>query len=180
MVFILVADGRAEQGRKQRIEVTEQCPLPHTHPHQVLMSLSRITMFFSSAAHVLAKHTIRPVALLPERGFTDKDVLKLKCEKCYFKKIDDRWWVLCTAAPRHKQRQHVDDHKVKWIATHLTIGHRPFQKKEETYICNNCPPGPYDYKRKIFYRPKEALPPKIRLGLNRKMLIPPYLYEKFM
>lgn len=143
------------------------------------MSLSRITTFFSSATHVLAKHTIRPATLVPERGFRDKDVLKLQCKDCYFKKIDDRWWVLCKTFPRHKQRQHVVDHKIKWIVTHLTIGLRPFQKKEEAYICNNCPPGPYDYKRKIMYKTEE-LPKKVRKGLHHKLLLPPYLYEKFM
>jgi ribosomal protein L36 len=144
------------------------------------MSLFRITTFVSSAVHVLTKQMLRPALIIPERGFRDKDVLKLRCDGCHFKKIDDRWWVLCEKHPRHKQRQNVIDERIKWVVTHITIGHRPFQKKEETYICNNCPPGPYDYKRKIFYKPKEELPKKYRVGLHRKMLIPPYLYEKFI
>lgn len=144
------------------------------------MSLYRITAFVSSAVSLLARNAIRPATLVPERGFRDKDVLKLRCNDCYFKKIDDRWWVLCKTHRRHKQRQNVQDPKIKWIVTHVTIGHRPFQKKEETYICNNCPPGPYDYKRKIYYRPKDELPPRLRIGLNQKLLLPPYLYEKFM
>lgn len=77
------------------------------------------------------------------RGFKDKGVLQLRCSKCYFKKLDDRWWVLCNEFPRHKQRQKVEDHREKWIVTHLTRGGRPFQKKPEAYICNTSPPGAY-------------------------------------
>lgn len=54
------------------------------------------------------------------RTFRDKDVLKLRCNACYFKKEDDRWWVLCSKHPRHKQRAKVEDHRLKWIVTHIT------------------------------------------------------------
>lgn len=77
------------------------------------------------------------------RGFKDKGILKLRCSSCYFKKLDDRWWVLCTEHPRHKQRQKVEDYRDKWIVTHLVRGGKPFQKKPEAYICNTSPPGPY-------------------------------------
>ena len=81
------------------------------------------------------------------RCFKDKGVLKLRCSSCYFKKLDDRWWVLCGKHPRHKQREKVIDHRDKWIVTHLTRGGKPFQKKNEAYICNTSPPGAYG----IFY-----------------------------
>lgn len=77
------------------------------------------------------------------RTFKDKGVLKLRCNKCYFKKLDDRWWVLCTEHPRHKQRQKVEDHRDKWVVTHITRGGKPFQKKPEAYICETSPPGAY-------------------------------------
>jgi len=111
-------------------------------------------------------------SLVPVRTFRDKAVLKLRCNDCYFKKIDYRWWVLCASHPRHKQREQVDDEKRKWIVTHETIGHRPFQKKEEAYICNLAPPGPYDYKRKMFYKTPESalLPKKHRTGCHRKLI----------
>lgn len=77
------------------------------------------------------------------RGFKDKGILRLRCSKCYFKKLDDRWWVLCTEHPRHKQREKVEDHRDKWVVTHITRGGRPFQKKPEAYICETSPPGAY-------------------------------------
>ena len=78
-----------------------------------------------------------------KRGFKDKGVLKLRCSKCYFKKLDDRWWVLCNEHPRHKQREKVEDHREKWVVTHITRGGKPFQKKPEAYICETSPPGAY-------------------------------------
>jgi hypothetical protein len=61
-----------------------------------------------------------------------------------------------------------------WITTHLTIGHRPFQKREEAYICDLAPPGPYDYKRKRYLKTPESalLPKKTSRGLHGKLLIP--------
>lgn len=144
------------------------------------MSLVRIGSLFRTAVHVFSRQLPVPAILVPFRGFKDKDSLKLRCPDCYYKKIDERWWVLCKTHGRHKQRQHVRLEKNKWITTAIDYGHRPFQKKEETYICNNCPPGPYDYQRKIFYKPDYPMKRKLKLGLNRKFLIAPYDYDKYM
>lgn len=54
------------------------------------------------------------------RTFKDKDILKLRCNSCYFKKIDDRLWVLCRTHPRHKQRQKIYKEKMEWIVSHVT------------------------------------------------------------
>ena len=140
------------------------------------MSVLRVTNLVTG----LVRGFLRPnvlqgsLAVNPARTFKDKAVLKLRCKDCYFKKVDYRWWVLCKTHGRHKQREKLDDYRKKWIVTHHTIGHRPFQKKEEAYICNLAPPGPYDYKRKIFYATKESelLPKKLKLGLHQKLLIP--------
>lgn len=92
------------------------------------------------------------------RGVKDKHVLKLRCSNCHFKKIDQRWWVWCDAFPRHKQRERVDDQRARWIVTHVTRGGRPFQKKSEAYVCNTAPPGPYDYKPKIWSEVQPGFP----------------------
>ena len=149
-------------------------------PDVDVMSCVGISSIFRTAFHLFGRQVPVPAIQVPFRGFKDKDSLKLRCSDCYYKKIDERWWVLCKTHGRHKQRQHVVNHKVAWIVTHETSGHRPFQKKEETYLCNNCPPGPYDYKRKIFYKPEEKLKRKLRIGLHQKFFIEPYAYEKFM
>ena len=62
------------------------------------------------------------------RGFKDKDVLKIRCTDCYFKKVDDRWWVLCNKHPRHQQRQKVGDIRRNWIVTHVTRTGPTFKK----------------------------------------------------
>ena len=142
------------------------------------MALARFASFVSLVARSCTSRP--PVTLVSSRGFRDKDVLKLRCKDCRFEKVDDRWWVLCDTHGRHKQRQDVPDPKVKWVVTHVTIGHRPFQKKEEAYICGTCPPAAYDYKRKIFYKPAEPLPRKLRMGLHRKFLVPPYHPDKWL
>lgn len=85
----------------------------------------------------------------PVRGLKYKDVLKLRCKDCYFKKVDDRWMVLCKTFGRHKQAEKIEDIKKNWIVTHVTRTGRPFQKKEEAYILNLCPPGPFDYRIKL-------------------------------
>lgn len=101
--------------------------------------LSRITSFtaYSPTPHSLNQSIKRVVASEPlisspfwiqSRGFKDKDVLKIRCPDCYFKKVDDRWWVLCHTHPRHKQRQKVEDIRKKWIVTHITRTGRPFKK----------------------------------------------------
>src|SRR5699024_4787042 len=61
-----------------------------------------------------------PSQLTQRRTFRDKDILKLRCNACYFKKLDNRWWVLCNKHPRHKQRQKVEDERMSWIVTHIT------------------------------------------------------------
>ncbi|RWS02763.1 39S ribosomal protein L36-like protein [Dinothrombium tinctorium] len=83
------------------------------------------------------------------RTFKDKDVLRLRCRDCRFVKIDDRWWVKCKTHPRHAQREHIEDIRRKWIVTHVTRGGKAFQKKPEAYICNLCPPGFFDYKKRM-------------------------------
>ncbi|KAH7636339.1 39s ribosomal protein l36 [Dermatophagoides farinae] len=69
------------------------------------------------------------------RTFKDKDVLKLRCSKCYFKKIDDRWWVLCNEHPRHKQRQKLSriQQQDEMIVTHITRT-GSYKKKHYQYI----------------------------------------------
>ena len=99
-----------------------------------------------------------PLTVQQVRTVKDKHVLKLRCSSCHFRKIDERWWVLCDAHPRHKQRERIDDKRSRWIITHVTRGGRPFQKKTEAYVCNTAPPGPYDYKPKIWPDSQPAFP----------------------
>lgn len=113
-----------------------------------------------------------PTTTTQVRGFKEKATLQLRCKDCYYKKVDYRWWVLCPTHPRHRQREVIDDIKRKWIMTHMTIGGRPFQKKEEAYICNLVPPGPYDYRPKMFFKPDPrnvVIPKKKRPGLHQKL-----------
>uniref|UniRef100_A0A1E1WYF7 Large ribosomal subunit protein bL36m n=1 Tax=Amblyomma aureolatum TaxID=187763 RepID=A0A1E1WYF7_9ACAR len=56
------------------------------------------------------------------RTFKDMDVLTKRCKDCYFKKGDDRWYVLCKTHGRHKQRQRLPDERHFWIITHQTHG----------------------------------------------------------
>ncbi|XP_065281382.1 large ribosomal subunit protein bL36m [Dermacentor albipictus] len=58
------------------------------------------------------------------RTFKDMDVLTKRCKDCYFKKGDDRWYVLCKTHGRHKQRQRLPDERHFWIITHKTHGPR--------------------------------------------------------
>ncbi|XP_075679165.1 mitochondrial ribosomal protein L36 [Dermatophagoides pteronyssinus] len=69
------------------------------------------------------------------RTFKDKDVLKLRCPKCYFKKLDDRWWVLCNEHPRHKQRQRLSriQQQDRMIVTHITRT-GSYKRKHYQYI----------------------------------------------
>ncbi|KAI1299985.1 39S ribosomal protein L36, mitochondrial [Halotydeus destructor] len=113
------------------------------------MSIFKLTGLLTTAISRLTLQPPAPLITNAIRTFKDKDVLRLRCKDCYFKKVDERWWVLCNSHPRHKQREHVEDIKRKYIVTHLTYGGRPFQKKEEAYICNLAPPGPFDYKLKL-------------------------------
>lgn len=102
--------------------------------------------------NLLAWNRSNLVNSIQSRGFRDKGVLELRCDACKFKKIDDRWWVLCDKFPRHKQREQVMDVKRRWIVTHVTRNGRPFQKKAEAYILKLCPPGGYDYRNKILLK----------------------------
>ncbi|CAN7945765.1 unnamed protein product [Ixodes hexagonus] len=64
-----------------------------------------------------------PIQILV-RTFKDMDVLTKRCKDCYFKKDDDRWYVLCKTHGRHKQRQRLPDKRHFWIVTHRTSGPR--------------------------------------------------------
>ena len=86
------------------------------------------------------------------RGLKHRDVLTLRCPDCYFKKIEDEWYVLCPTFPRHKQVERIQDIRNRWIVTHRTRRGKPFMKKEESYIIGTCPPSPFDYKPKIGQR----------------------------
>lgn len=86
------------------------------------------------------------------RGLKHRDMLTLRCPDCYFKKVEDEWFVLCPTYPRHKQVERVWDIREKWIVTHKTRRGKPFMKKEESYIIGTCPPSPFDYKPKIGQR----------------------------
>lgn len=111
----------------------------------------KLTRFIASSLRQLLAQPPRQLLVQSVRAFKDKDVLKLRCKDCYFKKVDTRWMVLCTTQPRHKQRERIEDIRTSWIVTHATFGGRAFQKKEEAYICNLAPPGPFDYKRKTVF-----------------------------
>lgn len=122
----------------------------HLIPSSASTSTSLSSSSSSSPSSLLTINNSWGGSVQQIRGVKDKHVLKLRCTSCYFKKIDERWWVLCDAYPRHKQRERVDDKRSRWIITHVTRGGRPFQKKTEAYICNTAPPGPYDFKPKIW------------------------------
>ena len=96
------------------------------------------------------------------RGLKHKDMLTLRCPDCYFKKVEDDWYVLCPTWPRHKQIERKVDIRDKWLVTHRTRRGKPFMKKEEAYIIGTCPPGPFDYRMKVGQR----------LRIRRKYLHP--------
>ena len=143
------------------------------------MSIVKLACLFTSTFSNLLKQSAHQtiVPSIITRGLKHKGTLELRCRDCYFEKIDSVWWVLCKTHGRHKQRQLIDDVKKKWIVTHRTYGHRPFQKKPEAYICNLAPPGPYDYKRNYMIVDHEIdnkyarYIRKTRLGLNRKLMV---------
>jgi large subunit ribosomal protein L36 len=39
------------------------------------------------------------------RGMKVKSAVKKRCEHCYIRRKNKKWYVYCTAHPRHKQRQ---------------------------------------------------------------------------
>ncbi|CAK9252448.1 unnamed protein product [Sphagnum jensenii] len=132
------------------------------------MSYLRQLFNFAVQSAKLSHTSIGPQRLMPAfhvpvRTFKDKDVLRLRCKDCYYKRIDERWFVFCETHPRHKQRELIKDERTKWIVTHVTRNGRPFQKKPETYILNLCPPGPFDYRPSIWNKRGDILPHKKRI-----------------
>ena len=79
------------------------------------MALARYASFgWNLLQRMAVQASPRPLGVLPSvqvRTFKDKDVLSLRCKDCYFKKIDQRWWVLCKTSGRHKQREKLEDWK---------------------------------------------------------------------
>ena len=55
------------------------------------------------------------------RGIKFKDTLELRCKDCFFQRVDDRWMVLCSVFPRHKQIEKRDDKMDNWILTVLEV-----------------------------------------------------------
>lgn len=135
------------------------------------MSMIKVTSLVSGLVRGFLRPPPAAGCLAQARGFKDREVLKLRCPDCYFKKVDFRWWVLCKSHPRHKQREQMDDERKMWIVTHHTIGHRAFQKREEAYICNLAPPGPYDYKRKQFIKTPENAGVRTKLVPGRTLAL---------
>lgn len=117
------------------------------------MALFSLSSLIGSLGHCAKNMTPLVSSVLlnyqPNRGLKYKEVLRLRCKDCYFKKVDEQWMVLCKSFGKHKQAEKIDDVKRKWIVTHVTRTGRPFQKKEESYILNTCPPGPFDYRIKL-------------------------------
>lgn len=66
---------------------------------------------------------------IPVRGFKHKDILELRCDGCYFKNIDHRWYVFCTKAQRHKQVERVERDKYKFIVSEKVFQKYPAFKK---------------------------------------------------
>ncbi|KAG0414458.1 hypothetical protein HPB47_008402 [Ixodes persulcatus] len=77
-----------------------------------------------NVCNVLASASPSAPIQIPVRTFKDMDVLTKRCKDCYFKKDDDRWYVLCKTHGRHKQRQRLPDKRHFWIVTHRTHGPR--------------------------------------------------------
>lgn len=95
----------------------------------MITSISKVFLRLTIGSHnILAKNPtplvsqIKPELPFQVRWFRDRYLLKLRCKDCYFKKIDDRWWVLCKSKGRHKQREKIDDIRNKWIVSHVTRG----------------------------------------------------------
>lgn len=83
-------------------------------------NLIRQTVIPLNGNHILSNEPIKN-QLTQIRSFRDKDILKLRCNSCYFKMMpDNRWWVLCSKHPRHKQRQKIEDERMSWVVTHIT------------------------------------------------------------
>lgn len=96
-----------------------------------LKSTAMVRAFSALAAttsrhnNVVSPPSIKHSALqISVRTFKDMDVLTKRCKDCYFKKGDDRWYVLCKTHGRHKQRQRLPDERHFWIITHKTHGPR--------------------------------------------------------
>ena len=70
---------------------------------------------------------------VPVRGFKHKHVLTLRCDGCYFKNLDNRWYVLCTKMPRHKQVERVERDKFRYIVSERVSGDYPAFKKRYMY-----------------------------------------------
>lgn len=67
---------------------------------------------------------------LQTRGVKHKGVLQLRCEQCYFKNIDDRWYVFCNQHPRHKQVERVERDKFRYIVSERChVGYPAFKKR---------------------------------------------------
>ncbi|XP_074599968.1 uncharacterized protein LOC141854255 [Brevipalpus obovatus] len=102
----------------------------------------------SSRGSLLNKY-LNSVDSVQKRGLKHRGVLQLRCSGCRFVKINEIWHVTCKLRPRHKQRELITSYRDRWIMTHTTRSGKPFIKKPEAYILNNCPPGPFDYKPKV-------------------------------
>ncbi len=96
--------------------------------HRLTTNYMNKTILLTNRRVDLREPSIGSPFLIQSRGFKDKEVLKIRCKDCYFKYVDNRWWVLCDSHPRHKQRQKVDDIKRQWIVTHITRTGTPFKK----------------------------------------------------
>ena len=85
--------------------------------------------FHKGSANSLIPRTINHNPFLPylnpSCGLKYRSVLKKRCDGCYFKKIEDRWYVFCEKHPRHKQAQYIDI-KEKYIITHITHGKKKY------------------------------------------------------
>lgn len=79
----------------------------------------------NSLIHKTINHTPFFPHLNLSCGLKYKDVLTRICDGCYYKKIEDRWYVFCDRRPRHKQAQKMDL-KEKYIITHITHGKKKY------------------------------------------------------
>lgn len=68
--------------------------------------------------------------IIPNRGMKHKGVLQLRCPDCYFKNIDQRWYVFCDKHPRHKQVERVERAKFNYIVSERChVGYPAFKKR---------------------------------------------------
>lgn len=81
---------------------------------------------------ILVKQPIG-ITTISARGFKHKHVLDLRCDGCYFKNIDQRWYVLCTKFPRHKQVERVERDKFRYIVSERCTNKYPAYKKRYQY-----------------------------------------------